>query len=502
MTNKLVQAMNRAFFAALILLFTLPGVSQAQNLPLPKEKSHIYLADSIQLSVKRPWKAAAEILGINLSVWGFNHFIMNENFAKINIHTIKNNLKTFPVWDTDKFSTNLVAHPYHGSLYFNAARSNNMNFWQSIPFTFGGSMMWEFFMKNERPSMNDLLATTFGGTELGEITYRLSDLFIDNRTSGSERIKREILIGLISPIRALNRLMSGEAWRYSPSVGRSFSNVPVSLQVAVGPRFLAEQENSKQGELSGNLSFWLNYGDPFDDDSYSPYEWFRIQAGFDLFSSQTKISEVNAVAALWGKNVWNSGTRALTLGVFQHFNYYDSQIKTKEGKLVAPYKISEAAAIGGGLLYNRKAQPDDRIDIYAAYYLTGIALGASTSDYFMVDERDYNLGSGYSAKAFTGLLYKKQWGLMLNLENYHIFTWKGYDPNLDLSTVDFNKLNTQGDAGNARLAIFTTQLIYYSPKTWQISLSNRYFSRRTHYKYHEDIDYSTSDIRLSFGVHI
>ena len=85
--------------------------------------------------------------------------------------SIKNNFKTGPVWDTDKFSTNLVAHPYHGSLYFNAARSNGMNFWQSIPFAAGGSLMWEFFMENEPPSINDLMATTFGGVELGEITY-------------------------------------------------------------------------------------------------------------------------------------------------------------------------------------------------------------------------------------------------------------------------------------------------------------------------------------------
>ena len=71
---------------------------------------------------------------MNMAVWTFDRFLMNEDFAKINGHTIKQNFKTGPVWDTDKFSTNLVAHPYHGSLYFNAARSNGLNFWQSIPF--------------------------------------------------------------------------------------------------------------------------------------------------------------------------------------------------------------------------------------------------------------------------------------------------------------------------------------------------------------------------------
>ena len=89
-----------------------------------------------------------------------------------------------------------------------------MNFWQSAPFAAGGSLMWEFFMENEPPSINDMLATTFGGIELGEITYRLSDLFIDNRSSGAERVGREVLAGILSPVRAFNRIISGEAWRH------------------------------------------------------------------------------------------------------------------------------------------------------------------------------------------------------------------------------------------------------------------------------------------------
>ena len=42
-------------------------------------------------------------------------------------------------------------------------------------------------------------------------------------------------------------------------------------------------------------------------------------------------------------------------------------------------------------------------------------------------KRDYNLGSGYSVKAFTGLAYDKRWAFLIDLENYHIFTWKGYE---------------------------------------------------------------------------
>ena len=158
----------------------------------PQMDARNYVSDTALFIPRRPWLAASEVFGMNMAVWTFDRFLMNEDFAKINGHTIKQNFKTGPVWDTDKFSTNLVAHPYHGSLYFNAARSNGLNFWQSIPFAAGGSLMWEFFMETEPPSINDMLATSFGGIELGEITYRLSDLFIDNRSHGAERVGREI----------------------------------------------------------------------------------------------------------------------------------------------------------------------------------------------------------------------------------------------------------------------------------------------------------------------
>lgn len=482
-----------------LALFMAIGV-RAQHFPQVDPRH--YVSDSALFIPKRPWLAAGETVGMNLFVWSFDRFIMNEDFARINGHTIKQNFKTGPVWDTDKFSTNLVAHPYHGSLYFNAARSNGLNFWQSIPFAAGGSLMWEFFMETEPPSINDMLATTLGGIELGEITYRLSDLFIDNRSRGAERVGREILAGVISPMRAVNRLLTGEAWRHSSSKGRTYKSVPVNFIVSVGPRFLAEQEGSRHGTTSMQVGLRLDYGDPFEDEYYAPYEWFQFRMGMDFFSAQPLISQVSAVGALWGKRVWSKGPRSLAAGVFQHFDYYDSELRSNSAQEIAPYRISEAAAVGGGLIYYKKATPGDKVDVYAELYGTGVALGASISDYLKLEERDYNLGSGYSFKAFSGLAYDKRWAFLLNLENYHLFTWKGYAPDLDWATADLANLNVQGDAGNARLTVFSTSLAYLSKHRWQLVLRNRYFARRTHYKYYPDIDYSTYDVTLSLGWRI
>ncbi|MGL4481335.1 MAG: DUF3943 domain-containing protein, partial [Lactococcus garvieae] len=81
-------------------------------------------SDSVTVLPKRPWRAACEVVGLNIGVWAFDRYALKGDYAYIDWSTIKRNFKTGPLWDNDKFSSNLFAHPFHGSLYFNSARSN------------------------------------------------------------------------------------------------------------------------------------------------------------------------------------------------------------------------------------------------------------------------------------------------------------------------------------------------------------------------------------------
>lgn len=58
--------------------------------------------------------------------------------------------------------------PCHGALYYQMARVNGFGFYESVPFTCAGSLMWEYIMENEQPSLNDLISTTVGGAAIGE----------------------------------------------------------------------------------------------------------------------------------------------------------------------------------------------------------------------------------------------------------------------------------------------------------------------------------------------
>ena len=48
----------------------------------------IYTFTDPRLQKKHPWRAAAETFGMNVGVWAFDRYVMNEDFAKISIGSI------------------------------------------------------------------------------------------------------------------------------------------------------------------------------------------------------------------------------------------------------------------------------------------------------------------------------------------------------------------------------------------------------------------------------
>ena len=155
-------------FKKISLLFVLVSMVQMLSAQIGYKHNVVpsVLPDSLDLAYygkKNFGRSVATVVGVNLGVWSFNRFVMKEDFAYINKHTIRDNFKHGFVWDNDNLDTNMFFHPYHGNLYFNAARSNGYNYWQSGLFALGGSAMWELFMESEYPSTNDIIATPIGG---------------------------------------------------------------------------------------------------------------------------------------------------------------------------------------------------------------------------------------------------------------------------------------------------------------------------------------------------
>lgn len=457
----------------------------------PKEADSLDLALNAQ---KHGFRAGAMIFGLNMGVWAFDRYVRKADFSYINGTTIKNNFKEGFVWDNDAMPTNMFMHPFHGSLYFNSARSNGYSYWKSGLFALSGSLMWEMFMENEFPSTNDIIATPIGGMALGEVTFRMSDLIFDNRKTGGSRFGLEVAGFLVSPMRGITRLITGEAWRKRPTSGRHFGTPDISIDYSVGLRDLELQIPKIDNGLGIATDLDIEYGNRFDVDGAKPFDYFSINANINFFVSQPVLGQFNIIGRLVAKELVDNKKHYLSLGLYQHFDYYDSDT-ISIASAQTPYKFGTPASLGAGLLYKRKGVRKWDMDAYV--HLNAIILGGTLSDYYKVDERTYNLASGYSAKLGVNYVYKQdKLALSFAYDMFQMFTWKGYPADVNWSEVNPKTFNAQGDRSKAILHVpsFLMDVKMYRNLYCTLALMN--YTRKTAYKYYDNVYSTTSEGRL------
>lgn len=175
--------------------------------------------------------------------------------------------------------------------------------------------MWELFMESEYPSKNDIIATPIGGAALGEVFYRTSDLMLDNRTSGSERFGREALSFLLSPMRGLTRILTGEAWERKSIAGKEFGNPPYKLDVSLGTRLLTSHDNDCLLKAGASARIDLEYGDCYSS-SRKPYDYFSLLMELNVMKTQPVFSRVEIIGSLFTKEVIDTKRCNLTLGLY------------------------------------------------------------------------------------------------------------------------------------------------------------------------------------------
>ena len=249
-------------------------------------------ADVAHLSHKAFWRATAETVGMNIGLWAFDRYALKGHYAYISWNSIKENFRHGFEWDNDHLATNMFGHPYHGSIYFNAGRSNGFNFWQSELFAIGGSAMWEMFMECEYPSTNDIIATPVGGAALGEIFYRMSDLIINDRSSGGERFGRELATFLVDPMRGFTRIVTGRAWERRSTSGRRFGIPPISIDLSLGGRYITLWDNDEGSRAGVTAKIKVEYGDRYVENARVPYDYFSFLLELQGMRTQPLLSRV------------------------------------------------------------------------------------------------------------------------------------------------------------------------------------------------------------------
>ncbi|MDR2823585.1 MAG: DUF3943 domain-containing protein [Prevotellaceae bacterium] len=452
--------------------------------------------DSIENRIFRPgFKdfsiSAAEVVGLNVGVHLFDRFALKADYAQVGLYNIKFNLKNGFVWDNDHFSTNLFWHPYHGSLYFTAARTNGLNFWQSVPYAVSGSLLWEYFGENEQPSINDLITTPIGGMAVGEISYRISNLLLDESTVGFERFARELLAGLASPMNFINRLMRGDVGRRKAAANGA-SKIPFLLHLSASNRSMTDLDDNRSN-FNLLLSSQMVYGEHFINDVRRPYDFFMVNFDCNIAGNQPLISSANIIGLLWGQEYHKNKIDFLA-GVFQHFDYYDSSPLKKGAR--QPFEFAEAASFGGGVMFAKQSKYSNNQYFIGSAYANIVILGASESDYYNVDNRNYNLGSGYSIKLNWMYVFSKRWHSGISINHYHLFT-NNHQDSKTAEYDDSQHLSLKGNEGNASLSMISLDVNFIATKHLKISAQQRFYTRSTHYKYFPDIEKNATENRLS-----
>jgi hypothetical protein len=402
--------------------------------------------------------AFTEVFGSNLALFSINRYARRAEYANISSQSIRNNLQAAWVWDQDEFSVNQLGHPYQGSYYYIAGRSNNMGFWPSLALTASGSVFWEVFMETETPSRNDLVITTVGGATLGEMLHRLYTA----ADSADLPVK-----WIISPLDGINGLINGRALERQGYHGLNRDETAFTN----GMGFF---RNSMDKDRPGGVNVFgpqiysegtIVYGNPYGLRSAIPFESFEQRIRFSLASGPAYAVDYFSDGFLWAGPLREDAGHASTIGLVLHYDFiFGSLVNFSSNAL--------------GLGYKTRWQISGRTRLVMKFHAFWIIL--SGSEYVHVwygnvpyreageEHRNYDFGTGAGIKWHTAVRFDPRFTLSFNAVLYGIRTLPRAVPE-------------NGSPGYSLAGVFDCSGEYRLAGNWSLGLEIRLYGKAGFY---------------------
>jgi hypothetical protein len=411
--------------------------------------------------------ALGEVAAVNVVVWSFDRYVLDADYARISLNSWEQNLRAGFVWDDDEFGTNQFAHPYHGSLYYNAARDNGFGYLGSSLFTLLGSLQWELFAETQKPSINDLANTTLGGITLGEVLYRLSSEVLDADATGLRRLGHEWLGAAVSPSRGFNRLVHGNSWRVgSPQEGSPSRGITIVGQL--GYLKLANGEALTEGTDQLFAQLVLRDGDPVYDELRRPFDAYSVEAQFTT-KEHRLVSHAQIRGVLASTPLVTTESARLMLGALQHFDYTNVQAYEVGGQ-----------SFSGSLLYARRLSEEG--SLRAALHLKGVVLGGISSEHAVSMGRSYDYGPGMDLQIEARYLYQE---------------WEIATAEAGVAWID----TLNGSDGQHLLIAGKVQVDFPIYRSLGMGMSGMLFQRNSLFRGFEDTHQHISQLRVFLSLH-
>jgi hypothetical protein len=341
------------------------------------------------------WQPITKVLVQNVLVNLVDHYIIHYDWAVVGLKSWNQTAVHSGVpwgdgwkWDQDRFGNNFFLHPYTGAGYFNSARANGYNFWESSIFVFGGAYTYKLFGENGwpdgRPERNDLIATTLGGMFAGEVLYRISSNVLDERTVGAERFGREFLALLISPGRAFSRFMNGNMFRHNTE--EVYQKEPLDVVISAGGILINDQNTFGTGPIGYFFNADFDYGNPFEKRYRKPYDYFQLRADMNFGLGRKWVDNVIGYGILTGMNA-KVGNFEMLFGTFQHFDYWDN-------------KLFELGTMSFGVGVITMMPITRGTNLFMNIHIAGIPFAGNSTEKGpdTTQVRDYNFGGGAQTK--------------------------------------------------------------------------------------------------------
>lgn len=327
--------------------------------------------------------AIGQTIAINTFVNRVDAWAFQQDWARSGTRAWGRNLRLGWEWDEDAFPTNMFAHPYHGGLYFNSARSNGLDYFQSVPIAFFGSWSWEYFGETYRPSLNDWFMTSFGGIALGEMFHRISASIRDNTARGRPRTLRELAALPMDPIGGFNRILRGQWKGIGPNPPEHDPGSYV-LRVGAGLRFAEGLVSDSGVARMGAVVVDLLYGDQFGQEYKSPFDVFGARL---VLSSNGGFQTLRASGRLYGSNL-NKPTRRIrhVLAINQRYDYYKNPAQSVGGQSIE-------IGINSRWRFGSKGY-----GVRTAWFFDFVVLGAIDAPGTGLGERNYDFGPGAGSR--------------------------------------------------------------------------------------------------------
>ena len=271
---------------------------------------------------------ALEVSGFILGLNQVNrHFIDSKEYGS-DFKSIGDNLTHPLVIDRDPFSINQLGHPYQGNIYFGFARSAGLDFWRSLVYSLGGSLLWETAGETTPPALNDHINTAVGGAFIGEAAFRMASLLLEG---GGEKpgFWRELGAAILSPPTGFNRLVFGD--RFDAVFPSRNPEVFVRLRLGASLTYSVDNDvhqdtNRRDGAADYSITYGLpgkpgyEYKRPFD---YFHFEFTAVPTAHDVDNT---IENVSIRGLLAGERYRLGESFRGVWGAFGNFDYFAPQV--------------------------------------------------------------------------------------------------------------------------------------------------------------------------------